>query len=221
MYYGRYRLLLCILIGLVPSNYLRILLYNLLFGYKISPSSRIGFLTVIMVKSAVITDATIGVFNFFRGPFDLEIEEGSSVNSFNRIECATWILQEKFKNSNYAASCKLSKNSLITDRHFIDTTGGFELGEGSWIAGRDSQFWTHGAGASDTSIIIGKDVYIGSGSKFAPGSSIGDNNIVSLGSVVTKKFDVNYCLIGGNPAKIVKENYDWKSRETSNKEKTN
>ena len=45
--------------------------------------------------------------------------------------------------------------------------------------------------------------------KFAPGTLIGNSNIVGLGSIVTKKFNVENSLIVGNPAKVVKENYNW------------
>jgi hypothetical protein len=34
-----------------------------------------------------------------------------------------------------------------------------------------------------------------------------------MGSVVTKMFDVSHAMLGGVPAKILKEDYDWKLEE--------
>jgi len=33
--------------------------------------------------------------------------------------------------------------------------------------------------------------------------------IVGAGSVVTKRFDKEYCVIAGNPARVVRENVQW------------
>jgi acetyltransferase-like isoleucine patch superfamily enzyme len=76
-----------------------------------------------------------------------------------------------------------------------------------------SQFWTHGAGVIDRDIQIGRDCYLGSAVRFAPGSGIGNNVIVALGSVVTEKFDISKAMIGGVPAKVLKKNYNWKLEE--------
>ena len=76
-----------------------------------------------------------------------------------------------------------------------------------------SQFWTHGAGVVDRNIQIGRDCYLGSAIRFALGSGVGDNVIVAMGSVVTKKFEESMVMIGGVPATVLKRNYDWKLEE--------
>lgn len=58
-------------------------------------------------------------------------------------------------------------------------------------------------------IIVGNHVWIGNSVIITKGSIIGDNSVVATGSVVTgKKFPENVA-IGGNPAKIIKENVNW------------
>lgn len=54
-------------------------------------------------------------------------------------------------------------------------------------------------------IIIGKNCWLGANSIILPGVILGDNVIVAAGAVVTKSFPSNV-IIGGNPAKIIKEN---------------
>lgn len=52
---------------------------------------------------------------------------------------------------------------------------------------------------------IGKYSWLGAGAKIMPGIVLGDFTIVGAGAVVTNSFSDGYCVIGGNPAKIIKE----------------
>jgi len=59
-------------------------------------------------------------------------------------------------------------------------------------------------------IYIGNNVWIGCGVKIYKGSYIADGSIVASNSIVKGKFEQKNCLIGGHPAKILKENAHWK-----------
>lgn len=62
-------------------------------------------------------------------------------------------------------------------------------------------------------ITLGNNVWLGGGVVITPGVTLGDNVVVAAGSVVTKSFPAN-CVIGGNPAKIIKE-IDLEEKNTS------
>lgn len=51
---------------------------------------------------------------------------------------------------------------------------------------------------------IGKYCWIGMGAIILPGVELGDYTIVAAGSVVSKSFSEGFCVIGGNPAKLIK-----------------
>ena len=53
-------------------------------------------------------------------------------------------------------------------------------------------------------IKIGDYCWIGMGAIILPNVELGDYTIVAAGSVVTKSFPQGYCVIGGSPAKIIK-----------------
>ena len=200
-----------VLISLLPTNSLRVLAYKYVLGYQIS-GSYIGFGTQIAVKQAYISGARIGRNNRFIGPMHLTIHSGAKIGNANEFSCGEWTSDQQYVQANYTQALELMENSLITSQHFIDIAGSLVLGKNSWIAGRGSQFWTHGAGVEDRDISIGENCYIGSAVRFAPGSAIANNTLVAMGSVVGKKFMQDNALIGGVPAALIRENYFWKDR---------
>ncbi len=56
---------------------------------------------------------------------------------------------------------------------------------------------------------IGNHVWIGMENIICKNTKISDNCIIGAGSVVTKSFDEENCIIAGNPAKIIKRNINW------------
>ena len=53
-------------------------------------------------------------------------------------------------------------------------------------------------------VIIGENVWIGDKVTILPGVTIGDGVVIGANSVVTKDIPP-YCIVGGNPAKIIKK----------------
>ena len=53
-------------------------------------------------------------------------------------------------------------------------------------------------------VTIGPNVWIGGGAIICPGVEIGEGSIVAAGAVVTKNVPTNV-VVGGNPAKVIKE----------------
>ena len=54
------------------------------------------------------------------------------------------------------------------------------------------------------SIIVGKNVWIGSNATILSGVKIGDNSVVAAGAVVTKDVEAN-TIVGGIPAKFIRK----------------
>jgi acetyltransferase-like isoleucine patch superfamily enzyme len=183
-----------------------------LLGYHIQ-GARIGFGTMIAVEEAVLESCKIGPFNLFAGPMTIHIRRGASIGNRNEFICGYWILRDEYKDSHYSHFLEICDEALITSRHYFDLSGSLVLGERSWIAGIDSQFWTHGAGVQDRDIKIASNCYIGSAVRFSPGSSIADRVVVAMGSVVSGELPESNALVGGVPAKVLKSNYNWKDRD--------
>jgi len=205
-----FKLAMTMLVSLMPLDSLCVLGYRLLLGYRMA-ESRVGYGTVIVVDEFSIEEGQIGLFNLFIGPMRVMIGKGTSIGNRNTFSCGYWVLRDQYKQSNYTRRLELGENVLITSSHYFDVAGTFKLGKHSWIAGIGSQFWTHGAGVRERDVVIGENCYLGSAVRFAPGSSIGDGVLVAIGSVVASELPVDMALVSGVPARVLKENYDWKS----------
>ena len=167
-----------------------------LLGAKIGKNCYIGF-SIISAEHIEIGDHVfIGHFNLLWRLKELNFETGSRLTMFN------WITGGR------TGSFYLGRNSAITRFHFIEASATIKIGDNSIIAGRNSHLFSHGISPTNLddmrSIKIGKWCYIGSSSRFIPGSGVGDYTFVGMGSVVTKNYDDNYVLIAGSPAVIKK-----------------
>lgn len=102
------------------------------------------------------------------------------------------------------------ENFLVSGNCYIQGGNGISIG--------DNTMWGPGVGIisanhdpnnmrkwkKEKPINMGKNCWIGMNSIILPGITLGDNVIVGAGSIVTKSFKKNV-VIGGNPAKIIKE----------------
>lgn len=73
-------------------------------------------------------------------------------------------------------------------------------------------------GVSTEQIILGNDVWVGAGAIILAGVTIGHHAVVAAGSVV-KGIVPPYCVVAGNPAKVVRQ-YDAERNEWSKVELT-
>ena len=62
----------------------------------------------------------------------------------------------------------------------------------------------------DKSILIGSSVWIGLGVIVLKGTELPDGSIVGAGSIISRKFKEDNCIIAGNPATIIKRQVFWK-----------
>lgn len=58
-------------------------------------------------------------------------------------------------------------------------------------------------------VIIGNHVWIASYVDILKGTEIKDNSVIAYRSCVLSKFDKSNCIIGGYPAKVLRENINW------------
>lgn len=116
------------------------------------------------------------------------------------------------KNSTVCGNILVGKNCKITQRGgcYIQGWGKIFIGDyveitqNCIIISRNHSL-TNQAEHIDKETIIGDHCWIASNSLIMAGVVLGPRTVVAAGSVVTKSFPEGYVLIGGNPAKVIKE----------------
>lgn len=216
---GKFRLAVLASIGLLPSP-LACFFYRWFYGYKIGRRVRIGF-SMLDVKDCTIgDDVSIGHLNAFVGIKKLMIGEHTRIGVLNIVRGG-----DEVKIGRYCEILRLNEinsipepeilneadprfilgdGSIIAASHKIDFTDRVEFGKRVILGGRNSSLWTHNRQMTGQ-IKIGDYSYIGSEIRIAPGGEIPSKCIVGIGSVITKKFEGEYKLIAGVPAKICRE----------------
>lgn len=213
------RLILLAGVSVLPSPLAKPLL-RVLFGYKIGKRVQIGFSIIDAAECDIGDDVRIGHLNVFTGIEKLSIGEHSRIGALNvfrggdeiRIGRYCDILRLNEINSipdpevvnEIDPRFLMGDGSMIGASHKIDFTDRVEFGKCVILGGRNSSVWTHNR-QKTRPVTVGERTYLGSEIRMAPGSEIAARCIVGMGAVVSGRFDAEYKLIGGVPAKEIKD----------------
>lgn len=133
---------------------------------------------------------------------------GDKVQLHRQVKLSCW-------GAEGTAKLTIGSGTAVGDRTEIHCGGQVEIGRDcniSWdccIMDRDYHKID-----SDTEIIhpvkIGDRCWIGCNSIIIKGVTLGEGAVVAAGSVVTKDVPAR-TLVGGNPARVIRENIEWKA----------
>jgi acetyltransferase-like isoleucine patch superfamily enzyme len=216
---SKLRLAVLAAMALLPS-FLKRPCYRLCFGYRIGKRVRIG-LSLIDARECVIDDdvrighlnvvigvkkltvgdhVRIGHLNILRGGDEISLGRYAEIIRMNEINS----IPEPEVVNPIEPRFILGEGSVVTTGHKIDFTDRVSIGRRSILGGRNSSLWTHNRQRTRP-IEIGSFTYIGSEIRVAPGGSIPSRCIVGIGAVITGRLTEENCLIGGVPAKTIKQ----------------
>ena len=130
---------------------------------------------------------------------NLRFGKGCTVSSFSKIKCSEGLLQIGSR-CGFGTGCFISSgaNGLIIGDNLVCGPNVVIMAS-SYVYGKTGVH-LHDQGQQSKGTRIGNNVWIGAGSIILDGASIGDDSIVSAGSVVSRKFPSGSQL-QGSPAK--------------------
>lgn len=188
----------------------RFILINI-FKFKIHPKAYIG-LSFIAPKVLILEEgAKIGHFNVAVNLDKIHLGRNSVIGRAN------WITGfPTGTDSLHFAHDKLRKSELIvgyessiTKNHHIDCTHQIRIGNFVTIAGYSSQFLTHSIDLYQNKqdshpILIGDYCFISTKVIVLGNTILPDNSVLTAGALLNKKFEQQWMLYGGVPAKPLK-----------------
>jgi acetyltransferase-like isoleucine patch superfamily enzyme len=115
-------------------------------------------------------------------------------------------------NKNPDSICMIGNHVGIFENTVINVNSPVTIGNDVGI-GAEVMLWTHGAWLDPLNgfpydfgpITIGNNVWLPARSIMLPNTSIGDNTVIGIGSIITKNIPSN-CMAAGTPCKVLREN---------------
>ena len=157
-------------------------------------------------KLAIGDNVTIGRLNCFVGPVSVTIGSGTQIGAGNRIGCSDWVSEKTYDALRRAWTRRRNRNCLLTDHHLVYCPLLAEIGDGTSFEGSASEVLTRDVGIAERDVIIGSRCYLGSAVRLAPGARLGDECILSLGSILSGDLSAARCaMVAGMPAKVIKQ----------------
>jgi acetyltransferase-like isoleucine patch superfamily enzyme len=178
----------------LPHKYCRISVDNtaklclnssLIMGIKQLRSSQLETRLLLEKNSTMTINGTFGMYcnSYIRVISGGElVVNGGFINENVQITCASKIY--------IGVGCTIARDVIIRDydAHTIDEEG-FEIAK---------------------PITIGDHVWIGNRAMILKGVSIGEGAVIAAGAIVVKDVPSG-SLVGGSPARVIKENITWKT----------
>lgn len=193
---------LALLVPVVPpGTRIRILRY---LGHEIDDSAYVGRSVLLAEKIHMGPTSRIGDFNLVQGLLCLSLEEGAALGHRNVIKADPCPNDDPM-----ACLLTLDRHAAITSLHEIDCSGGVVVGAFATVAGWSSSLLSgdeSGCHSSVRSITIGDYCFIGTASVLLAGARVPPHCVVMANSTVIADEGLSEgCLIGGVPAKMIRE----------------
>jgi acetyltransferase-like isoleucine patch superfamily enzyme len=185
-------------------------LLQLCCGYRLHPTSRIGFALVFPDELVMEEHTSIGHLTICKSLKRLHLHAHASIGRGNWItgfpaENKTFFAHQ----TNRVPELIVGAQSAITHRHIIDCTSAVHIGAFTTVAGYRSQILTHSIDLMDcrqssAPITIGDYCFVGTDCVLLGGSVLPSYSALGAKSLLNKAHSETHCLYAGVPAKPIK-----------------
>jgi acetyltransferase-like isoleucine patch superfamily enzyme len=192
--------------------FIRRILLNKFFGYRIDPKARIGLAWVFPKKLQMAAGARIDHFTIAINLDGIEMGLNAIIGRSNWITgFPTNSDSLHFRHQHdRKAQLIMQENAAITKNHHIDCTNRIVIGRFSTVAGYHSQLLTHSINVMENRqdsapIYIGDYTFVGTNVVILGGARLPDHSVLGAKSLLNKEFNETWRLYGGVPARELQE----------------
>ncbi|PWK89576.1 acetyltransferase-like isoleucine patch superfamily enzyme [Lentzea atacamensis] len=177
-------------------------------GHRVHPSAHLGICLVVNTGEIAVGEAAfVGHGNVFRRLRALRIGEDAVIGQLNWFSIAPSLTPAK---DGLGGMLRLDDHAVITNRHYVDCSGGVWLARFASLVGVRSTVLTHSldlrAGKQTTaSVVLAEHAFVGTSSTIMPGTRMASRAVLAAGGVTALggRYEPN-TLYGGVPAKPIK-----------------
>ena len=179
---------------------------NLLFGYRIDRTARIGLSIVLAEHLEMAAGSRIKHGVVCKNIDRLSLGPDSGITSVTFITGFSTRNARVFGSSpGRRCELRLGRGAGITSRQFIDCNGGVYIGDYATIAGLRTQILTHSVNVHTNRqearpVHIGRYCFVGTSCIILPGSVLPDYCVLGAGAVLNKAFTETHALYAANPS---------------------
>lgn len=179
-------------------------LLSLLFGWGLHPTARIGVSIVDVEDLRMGADAEIGHGNFVSRLRRLQMGERAHIGKLNWIRLATALAPQD--DDEAPGELIMGDASGMTGQHFVDCSGGLYFGTGAMLGGARTTVMTHQVDVMarrqrGLTTYIGDRALVASNCTVCPGTTIGRESLIAMGSNARGDCDERGVVYAGNPAR--------------------
>jgi acetyltransferase-like isoleucine patch superfamily enzyme len=198
-----------LLIGLLPNSGIKRLALTWLNGWRIAPTATIGACLFQRVDRLVLAEgATLYSGSIYRNLRLVNIGSHSVVGRLNTFSAAPELTAKE--SSPDTASLVVGRESAITNRHYMDCSGGISIGSFATVAGVRSTFLSHSVDFKRgrqraKPIAVGDYTFVASNCLVMAGATLPERSILGMGALLRPGASREGQLYGGVPALPLRE----------------
>lgn len=203
----RARQVVAVLGAVIPTSW-KPCVYRWLLGWDVHPGAVVGLSLFLGVDHARIGEGVrIGHGNVFRNVRRLSIGDHAEIGQFNWFSAGQPFLAGGRAD---AGILRIGTHGAVTSRHYVDCSGGVEIGEFALVAGVRSVVLTHFIDVVTNrqklaGVHVGDRTMVSSNVTLLPGAEVPPRSQVAAGAVVRGVLKESRRLYAGVPANPVRE----------------
>ena len=198
-------------VGLLPATRTKNRLLRLL-GHRVHRTARVSPILLLGVERLVLgPGAVIGAGTTFRNLRRIELHTGAVIGGWNSISASPLYRTPGVSaDEDVAGAIVLGEGAFITNRHYLDCSGGLILGRWAGMGGVHTVVLSHSIDLGDYTTWCGTvrfedHSFVATATRILAGSTLPARSVLAAGAVLLPGLTEPDAMYGGVPARMIRK----------------